>query len=134
MQFSIWNQRASFSYANNLPYLVTTDDFKVTSYPLHDLLSIMYVTGIRSFAILFMVSTIFTVQQSEQMKEKDKRIKLMSEILNGIKVLKLYAWEESFTKIISGIRKEELTLLRRAGFTNAASSFFWQLAPFMVRF
>ena len=81
-----------------------------------------------------MISTIFTVQQSEQMKEKDKRIKLMSEILNGIKVLKLYAWEESFTKIISGIRKEELTLLRRAGFTNAASSFFWQLAPFMVRF
>lgn len=70
--------------------------------------------------------------QSAQMKEKDKRVKLMSEILNGMKVLKLYAWEESFTRIISGIRKEELTLLRTAGFTNAFSTLFWQIAPFMV--
>ena len=30
-----------------------------------------------------------------QMKDKDKRVKLMDEILNGIKVLKLYAWEPS---------------------------------------
>lgn len=30
------------------------------------------------------------------MKFKDSRLKLMNEILNGIKVLKLYAWESSF--------------------------------------
>ena len=30
------------------------------------------------------------------MKLKDERIKLMNEILNGIKVLKMYAWEMSF--------------------------------------
>ncbi len=34
------------------------------------------------------------------MKYKDDRIKLMSEILNGIKVLKLYAWEPSFEKMV----------------------------------
>lgn len=27
------------------------------------------------------------------MKEKDGRIKMMNEILNGMKILKLYAWE-----------------------------------------
>ena len=27
---------------------------------------------------------------------KDERIKLMNEILNGMKVLKMYAWEMSF--------------------------------------
>lgn len=68
------------------------------------------------------------------MKKKDKRIKLMSEILNGIKVLKLYAWEESFAKIILGTRKEELNLLKKAGITNAFSSFFWQVAPFLVSY
>lgn len=68
------------------------------------------------------------------MKNKDKRIKLMSEILNGMKVLKLYAWENSFNQIISDIRKDELTLLRRSGYANAVSNFFWQVAPFMVRF
>ena len=30
------------------------------------------------------------------MRDKDRRCKLMDEILNGIKVLKLYAWEQSF--------------------------------------
>ncbi|KAI2474232.1 hypothetical protein C4B38_000299, partial [Diabrotica virgifera virgifera] len=34
--------------------------------------------------------------QVKQMKNKDERVKLMNEILNGIKVLKLYAWEHSF--------------------------------------
>ena len=34
--------------------------------------------------------------QISQMRDKDRRCKLMDEILNGIKVLKLYAWEQSF--------------------------------------
>ena len=33
-----------------------------------------------------------------QMKAKDKRIKLMDEILAGMKVIKLYAWEQSFSR------------------------------------
>lgn len=36
------------------------------------------------------------VEQVAQMKSKDNRIKLMNEMLNGIKVLKLYAWELAF--------------------------------------
>uniref|UniRef100_A0A1I7UPW7 ABC transmembrane type-1 domain-containing protein n=2 Tax=Caenorhabditis tropicalis TaxID=1561998 RepID=A0A1I7UPW7_9PELO len=36
--------------------------------------------------------------QMEQMKYKDERIKMMSEILNGMKVLKLYSWEKSMEK------------------------------------
>ena len=31
-----------------------------------------------------------------QMKNKDMRTKTMDEILNGMKILKLYAWEMSF--------------------------------------
>ncbi|KAF6030470.1 ABCC1 [Bugula neritina] len=70
--------------------------------------------------------------QVEQMKEKDKRIKLMSEVLNGIKVLKLYAWEQSYSDIISGIRQKELVMLRRMGFLNAATTLIFQIAPFFV--
>ena len=36
--------------------------------------------------------------QEEQLAAKDSRIKLMNEILAGIKVLKLYAWELPFMK------------------------------------
>ena len=36
--------------------------------------------------------------QLAQMKSKDQRVKLMNEILGGVKVLKLYGWEPSFIK------------------------------------
>ena len=34
--------------------------------------------------------------QGRLMKQKDKRSKLIDEILNGMKILKLYNWEDSF--------------------------------------
>ncbi|XP_054441471.1 ATP-binding cassette sub-family C member 3 [Pteronotus mesoamericanus] len=68
----------------------------------------------------------------EQMKCKDLRIKLMSEILGGIKVLKLYAWEPSLLKQVEGIRQSELRLLRRAYYLYAISVFIWICTPFLV--
>uniref|UniRef100_A0AAY4E0U5 ATP-binding cassette, sub-family C (CFTR/MRP), member 3 n=1 Tax=Denticeps clupeoides TaxID=299321 RepID=A0AAY4E0U5_9TELE len=50
--------------------------------------------------------------QVEQMQYKDARIKLMNEILNGIKVLKLYAWEKSFKGKVLEIRQKELNVLQ----------------------
>ncbi|XP_072502792.1 ATP-binding cassette sub-family C member 3 isoform X1 [Notamacropus eugenii] len=70
--------------------------------------------------------------QVEQMGYKDSRIKLMSEILSGIKVLKLYAWEPSFSQMIEKIRLGELQVLRKAAFLSAVSTFTWFSAPFLV--
>ena len=38
----------------------------------------------------------------------DKRVNLMDEIINGMKVIKLYCWEYHFTKIIADIRRYAL--------------------------
>ena len=35
----------------------------------------------------------------------DKRIRLMNEIVNGIKVIKMYCWEKSFTQMVQEARK-----------------------------
>ena len=51
--------------------------------------------------------------QEENMKYKDLRIKLMNEILNGMKVLKLYAWESSFLEKVEEIRRTEVRILRK---------------------
>lgn len=39
--------------------------------------------------------------QKRQMKRKDDRLKIMSELLNGIKMIKFYAWEPAFEGIVS---------------------------------
>ena len=63
---------------------------------------------------------------------KDTRIKLMNEILNGMKVLKLYAWEYSFQEKVLGIRNQELAVLKKSAYLNAVTSFTWTCAPFLV--
>ncbi|XP_063816842.1 ATP-binding cassette sub-family C member 3 isoform X2 [Pseudophryne corroboree] len=70
--------------------------------------------------------------QVEQMQYKDSRIKLMNEILNGIKVLKLYAWEPSFAQKVLEIRSKELNVLKKSAYLNALSTFAWTSAPFLV--
>ncbi|XP_031698824.1 canalicular multispecific organic anion transporter 2 isoform X1 [Anarrhichthys ocellatus] len=70
--------------------------------------------------------------QVEQMQHKDARIKLMNEILNGIKVLKLYAWENSFKEKVLAIRQKELNVLRKTAYLGALSTMAWTSAPFLV--
>ncbi|KAG9267770.1 canalicular multispecific organic anion transporter 2 isoform X1 [Astyanax mexicanus] len=70
--------------------------------------------------------------QVEQMQYKDARIKLMNEILNGIKVLKLYAWEVSFKEKVLQIRQKELNVLRKTAYLSALSTMAWTSAPFLV--
>ena len=46
---------------------------------------------------LFIFGYIYlTKYQKEQLKYKDKRVKMIGEIIGGIKVLKLFGWEPSF--------------------------------------
>lgn len=80
----------------------------------------------------FIANKIKTLQ-IRQMKNKDERVKLMNEILSGIKVLKLYAWEPSFEDQVLKIREKEIKVLRQAAYLNAGTSFIWSCAPFLVR-
>uniref|UniRef100_A0AC34QBL2 Uncharacterized protein n=1 Tax=Panagrolaimus sp. JU765 TaxID=591449 RepID=A0AC34QBL2_9BILA len=70
--------------------------------------------------------------QVQQMKFKDERLKMTAEALNGMKVLKLYAWEESMQKMILDIRRKEIKILRKLAYLNAATAMSWSCAPFLV--
>ncbi|KAM6155276.1 multidrug resistance-associated protein 1 isoform 2-T2 [Rhynchocyon petersi] len=70
--------------------------------------------------------------QVAHMKSKDNRIKLMNEILNGIKVLKLYAWELAFKEKVLTIRQEELKVLKKSAYLAAVGTFTWVCTPFLV--
>ncbi|XP_054270085.1 multidrug resistance-associated protein 1-like [Macrosteles quadrilineatus] len=68
----------------------------------------------------------------KQMKHKDERIKTMNEVLSGIKVLKLYAWEPSFEQKITKIRQKEVRVLKTAAYFNSFSMFAFSMTPFLV--
>ncbi|XP_027626858.1 multidrug resistance-associated protein 1 [Tupaia chinensis] len=70
--------------------------------------------------------------QVAHMKSKDSRIKLMNEILNGIKVLKLYAWELAFRDKVLAVRQEELKVLKKSAYLGAVGTFTWVCTPFLV--
>uniref|UniRef100_A0A2K5RIC6 Multidrug resistance-associated protein 1 n=1 Tax=Cebus imitator TaxID=2715852 RepID=A0A2K5RIC6_CEBIM len=70
--------------------------------------------------------------QVAHMKSKDNRIKLMNEILNGIKVLKLYAWELAFKDKVLDIRQEELKVLKKSAYLAAVGTFTWVCTPFLA--
>lgn len=49
----------------------------------------------------------------------DKRIKIMSEIINGIQVIKMYAWEKPFQKVVHAARQYEMITLRQSLFIRS---------------
>ncbi|KAG7263587.1 hypothetical protein CRUP_035570 [Coryphaenoides rupestris] len=68
----------------------------------------------------------------ENMKFKDQRLKIMNEMLNGMKILKLYAWEPSFQSQVEGYRGQELKIMRKFAYLNSVSTFIFSCAPALV--
>ena len=69
--------------------------------------------------------------QLQQMKDKDKRIKLLNEILSGIKVIKMYGWEHSFIKQTQDYRKKEINALQNIAWYFAVVIFISNSLPFL---
>ncbi|EGF81682.1 hypothetical protein BATDEDRAFT_19380 [Batrachochytrium dendrobatidis JAM81] len=77
------------------------------------------------------ITSMLTSSRRKANVDADRRIKLIQETLLGIRVIKIYSWEESFEKVLSDIRTIELKhiygfLLSRAiiaGITQAVPTF-----------
>jgi ABC-type multidrug transport system fused ATPase/permease subunit len=65
-------------------------------------------------------------------KYTDARVKLMNEILQGIRVIKVYAWEGSFLQKLVEIRAQEMRFVRKSAFTRAYNSTIMQTGPILM--
>ncbi len=98
--------------------------------------------GIAAFAgfattIIFIPLNVFTANQSKKLcakklKSQDLRLKILNEILSGIKVIKFYGWEYPFQNMVNKIREDEMKYYSRNAYIGIVSSFTWSSAPFLV--
>ncbi|CAF0716991.1 unnamed protein product, partial [Brachionus calyciflorus] len=92
--------------------------------------------GLASMLIFIPLNAFFAKKSKliRQVKYKlqDTRIKLMNEILSGIRVIKFYGWEISFEKMVKKVRSSELMNLVKAAVLSTLSGFTWSCAPFVV--
>lgn len=106
-------------------------------YSLHGLLGNSMWAGVAIMVIMIPMNAMIARYQKKlqktQMTYKDERTRLISEMLNNIKSLKLYGWENPYLTKLNHVRNDkELTNLRFMGIFGAASTFSWNLAPFLV--
>jgi ATP-binding cassette subfamily C (CFTR/MRP) protein 10 len=66
------------------------------------------------------------------MAAKDKRVRLMNELLGGIRVVKFYAWEKHFRRRIKQLRADELKALKARKYLDALCVFFCATTPVLV--
>ncbi|XP_009980167.1 PREDICTED: multidrug resistance-associated protein 1-like, partial [Tauraco erythrolophus] len=70
--------------------------------------------------------------KKSQMRYSDQRVKLLSEMLHGIKILKLYAWEPAYQRKVMSIREREVDVLKSSGYLTTYSMLTLTCIPFMV--
>ena len=95
-----------------------------------------FVLGIFVMLFLIPINLLKTNQrkklQAKILKENDSRIKLINQILVGIKCIKFYGWEESFKQMVDRIRSNEIRYLIKSAAISCFSNFMWDCTPFFV--
>lgn len=65
------------------------------------------------------VFSIVSKQRRKVLTYSDSRVKMMNEILSGIRIIKFYAWERPFGKEVGALRGKELAALTKLAYTSA---------------
>merc|ERR1719399_2062868 len=65
-------------------------------------------------------------------KTTERRVKLINDVLQGIRVIKLYAWENSFLKMISSVRQKEMDWVNKTIIVGSINRTMWNLTPLLV--
>ena len=67
-----------------------------------------------------------------QLKCADERVKLVNEMIQGMRVIKMYAWEESMMARIMAVRKKEVAVMTKLRVVNSCMATMIMMAPFAM--
>jgi ATP-binding cassette subfamily C (CFTR/MRP) protein 1 len=104
---------------------------------LYQLVGLSMLAGVGAMIIMIpingLIARLMKTLQKEQMKNKDSRTRLIAEIVNNMKSIKLYAWGSAFMDKLNYVRNDlELKTLRKIGAAQSFANFTWSTTPFLV--
>lgn len=104
---------------------------------LYQLVGLSFLAGLGAMLLMIpvngFIARLMKTLQKEQMTNKDARTRLVGEIINHMKSIKLYAWGSAFMTKLNYVRNDlELKTLRKIGATQAIANFTWSSTPFLV--
>ncbi|KAI0087237.1 multidrug resistance-associated ABC transporter [Irpex rosettiformis] len=72
------------------------------------------------FPVQLILVKIMFGQRKKMVKITDQRVRLTTEVLQGIRLIKYYAWESFYTGQIAKVRERELLTVRKVAFARGA--------------
>lgn len=82
----------------------------------------------------YVISTRFSAIQKEIMSTTDKRIQTTNEVLQNIRIIKFFAWEQRFDHKVGETRSAELAQLRNRYVLWAIAATSWYGSPLLITF
>lgn len=121
----------SFHELWSLPF-----QFGITLYLLYQQVGIASLTGLALALLLVPINKVLAncilANNKEMLKHKDVRVKLMTELLCGMRVIKFYTWEQHFGTKVYACRAKELKRLRAIKYLDAVCVYLWAALPVVV--
>ncbi|XP_061393041.1 probable multidrug resistance-associated protein lethal(2)03659 [Musca vetustissima] len=90
------------------------------TYRMYSEIGISAVFGV-AFMLMFIPLQVWLGKQTSALRLRtasrtDERVRMMNEIISGIQVIKMYAWENAFCKLVTDARKKEINSIRYSSY------------------
>lgn len=96
------------------------------------------VTALAVFALLYpitqKIATLFEKYGDELMAYRDRRMTIMTQILNAIRLVKFFAWEKSVEKEVLAVRADEIRMRRKLAYAEMISGLSYTAVSSFVLF
>ncbi|XP_068088676.1 ATP-binding cassette sub-family C member 10-like isoform X2 [Hyperolius riggenbachi] len=110
--------------------------FSVTLYLLYQQVGIAFLGGLGLALLLVPLNKVIATRimnnNKEMLLHKDARVKMVTELLSGMRVVKFYTWEEHFLHHLNSLRMKELRSLRAIKLLDAVCVYLWAALPVLT--
>ncbi|XP_060803806.1 uncharacterized protein LOC106135400 [Amyelois transitella] len=108
----------------------------ITLFLLYHQVGISFLAGVGFSVVLIPINKVIANKigqlSTEMMRHKDARVALMSDLLKGIRTIKMHVWEDYFINKVNEARSRELRYLRGRKYLDAICVVLWATTPVLV--